>query len=101
MMKVFLIDSPASELFERRAQDVMKRLDSEWSPSGEASIRHSPYPYPDKHEGERRGNGPKRMKEVGAQTRGRKIPNPVPAAKEEDPRKGEPAHPAVTDPPPF
>jgi hypothetical protein len=47
--KVSLTDAPTSELFDNRAQDVMKRLDPERSPSPEASIRHSPSP--DKHEG--------------------------------------------------
>jgi hypothetical protein len=47
--KVSLTDAPTSELFDNRAQDVMKRLDPERSPSRDPSIRHSPSP--DRNEG--------------------------------------------------
>jgi hypothetical protein len=38
--RVSLTDAPTSELFDNRAQDVMKRLDPERSPSREPSVRH-------------------------------------------------------------
>jgi hypothetical protein len=42
--KVSLTNAPASELFDNRAQDVMKRLNPERSPSREPSVRHSHSP---------------------------------------------------------
>jgi hypothetical protein len=45
MTKVSLSDAPTSELFNNRAQDVMKRLDPKRTPpSREVSVRHSPSP---------------------------------------------------------
>jgi hypothetical protein len=75
--KVSLTDAPTSELFNNRAQDMIKRLNLERSPSQEPSVQHSSSPSPNRNEG--REKRKRTLKKGGGRS---------PDKRQKDPKRG-------------